>query len=148
MTYLNILLSAFFTTIALFSLISSFQFFSNLVNIQVFDELEKKSIYESFTLSFLIIVGVHILQSIFIFISFDSPVKVVPGFLMHSDGFQKLKIGNLTLDMLVVGITYFYKRVKYGFYSKTELRKKIIMPWLLTFIGILVLVIFIYKDQL
>lgn len=87
-----------------------------LININKYDELERKVVYETFAVSFCIIVILHLIQLISSFTKFDL------SYLISVGGFRTgglisnspLHIDSFIFDMIVLGITYQVKKKKFG----------------------------------
>lgn len=86
-----------------------------------FDELQKKALYESFAISFLVILTVHLLQvlgSVLLphpyskFFQFLISVGDSGGIILTNNPLMRLD--SFAFDSIVFGVTYYVKRKKYG----------------------------------
>lgn len=87
-----------------------------LININQYDELERKVVYETFAVSFCAIVILHFIQLISSFTKFDLSYLISAGGLRTGGLISNspVHIDSFIFDMIILGITYQVKKKKFG----------------------------------
>lgn len=111
----NVLLMFSLILIGVFSIYSVGRLFLTLILMDRYDELQKKAVYESFAITFLIILVVHLIQLTINVFEINLPLIVgpgtVPGVIIGS---PPLHINSFFFDSFVLAIVYFIKKKRYG----------------------------------
>lgn len=111
----NILYYLLIAFISIFSIYSVGRLFITLLLLDRYDELQKKAVYESFALTFLIILGIHFIQLNINLFDINWPMIIGPG---TSHGVvisgPPLHIDSFFFDSFVLAIIYFIKKKRYG----------------------------------
>lgn len=112
---LIILIIAFLVIYSMTSLVMACKYFKK------FDELQKKALYESFAISFLVILIVHLLQvlgSVLLPHPYSKLLQCIisvgdsGGIILTNN--PLLRLDSFAFDSIVFGVTYYVKRKKYG----------------------------------
>ena len=100
----------------IFGLDTLFSMGKVLMNIEQYDELERKVVYETFAVSFCIIIILHLIQLISSFTKFDFSYLISVGGFRNGGLISNslLHIDSFIFDMIILGITYKIKKRKYG----------------------------------
>lgn len=146
MTYINYFILSFLIVMSLYAFISIFALLNTLRYLKTnqMDELQKQAIYESFAFTFLIIVSIHFIQL------FSKPLGIDLTHLISPGGFNgtlfgiegNLHIDSFIFDCLILSFIYFLRKIKYGLLSSREVKKRILIPFILT---TLLFIVFSFK---
>lgn len=108
-----------FLAFGLISVASIFSLIRVLINIKKYNELEKKAVYESMAISFLIVMGIHLTQLILIIFFSDPYAELVALFISPGDvagGFNTnypvIHFDSFTIDFIILGSVYFFKNIR------------------------------------
>ncbi len=87
-----------------------------LINIQKYDELERNVVYETFAVSFSVIILVHLIQLISSFTKFDFSYLISAGGFFNGGLISNgpLHMDSFMFDLVVLGVVYKLKKKKYG----------------------------------
>lgn len=112
----NILFNFLLFGIAIFSLYSVIRLFIMLLLLHRYDELQKKAVYESFALSFLIILLLHFIQLNINLFDIDWPLLITHGNRLGiaAGNVPTPHIDSFFFDSFVLAIIYFIKKKRYG----------------------------------
>lgn len=114
MAAVKILYYILIIVITLFSIFSFISLFSIFTQYEYYDELQKKIVYETFSISFFCILIIHFIQLFISFLGVDLSYLISPatgdGILL---GVEPIHIDSFFFDLLVFGIVYLIKRIKY-----------------------------------
>ncbi|MFW8053504.1 hypothetical protein [Vagococcus fluvialis] len=109
-----------FFSLGIFSLISIITLVKTFIKLKTFDELQKKAIYESLSISFLIIIAIHFIQLVVAIIA-PEPFSLLAKFIISPGDYNgalftnsPLHFDSFMIDSLILGVVYYIKRKKYG----------------------------------
>ncbi|WP_086950652.1 hypothetical protein [Vagococcus fluvialis] len=102
--------------VALFSMYSVIRLFIMLLLLHRYDELQKKAVYESFALSFLIILLLHFVQLNINLFDIDWPLLITTGNRLGIAGgnVPKPHFDSFFFDCFVLAVVYLIKKRRYG----------------------------------
>lgn len=137
MTILHMLFFSFMSAMLFYVFASMFSIIKNAVKLKQnkLDELQKLAIYESFALSFSLIIIIHFLQLILFYFDINLTKLISPGpinsgiIYMHNNFFH---IDSFFFDCLILSFIYFLKKIQYSLLSTKQIIKKITIPAILT----------------
>lgn len=137
MTILHMLFFSFMTVMLFYILASIVSIVKNAVRLKQnkLDELQKLAIYESFALSFSLIIIIHLLQLILFYFDINltkliSPGPINSGIIYMNNNF--FHIDSFFFDCLILSFIYFLKKIQYSLLSTKQIIKKITIPAILT----------------
>ena len=112
----NILYYLLIAFISIFSIYSVGRLFITLLLLDRYDELQKKAVYESFALSFLIILLLHFVQLNINLFDIDWPLLITTGNRLGivAGNVPTPHIDSFFFDSFVLAIVYFIKKKRYG----------------------------------
>lgn len=129
-----------------------------LFQIKKMDELQKKVIYESYSISFLVILGITFIQFISSFTKYDISSIISPEVQNNVHGAfigdGHFYINSFLFYCLVLCIVYFIKLVQYGMISKGSLKfpknwfNRVILVLFLFFLMMELLITIIFPGNL
>ena len=102
--------------VTIFALYSVVRLFIMLLILHRYDELQKKAVYESFALSFLIILLVHFIQLNINLFDIDWPLLITTGNRLGiaMGNYPKPHIDSFFFDCFVLAVVYLIKKRRYG----------------------------------
>ena len=109
-----------FLILSLFCIISVFSLIRTFIKIRGFDELQKNTVYKSLSLSFLIIMGIHLIQLVMSILT-PEPYSLLAKFIISPGSYNSalmtnspLHFDSFLIDNIILGIVYYARRKKYG----------------------------------
>lgn len=130
--FISIAFTMLILVVGLFALISAVQLIFTFVTLPKRDELEKTAVYQSLSISMLIMMALSVVQAVLRAVMPEREPLITPGFYhgslisnapWHFDSFL--------FSCFVIGVTYLILRRKYGLLSKKEAGKKVGLPLLI-----------------
>lgn len=135
------LTSAIIDVCMIFGLYSIYLIFKILIQFRTFDELERKMVYQSFSISYLIVMSYNLILLILAFFYIRIPI-----FFHHGIG-PYHEYGTYFESFLacsaLIGLVYFLIKIRYGQYTKKQILKKVMIPWGILFVFFLLIDSFI-----
>lgn len=143
----ELLLKLLCNIVIVLSIVGVYFIFRNLIRIRKLDELEKQVIYETFSLSFIIILGITFVQFVFSFTSINLASVISPEIKNRNHGAfvgdGELYINSFFFYCFLLCIVYVIKRIKYGTISRQVVLKQLKNPIYLIFLAFVALLVFI-----
>lgn len=122
-----------FLLVGLFSLISAVQLIFTFATLPRRDELEKLAVYQSLSISMIIMMLINLIQTI-VYSTIGKGIEPIieissiPGNLISDD---PLHFDSFLFSCFVIGVAYLILRRKYGLLSKKEAGIKVGLPLLI-----------------
>lgn len=117
---INLILNLILICIGIFSIISIFTLIKTSFNFKKLDELQKKAVYGALSTSFLIVLGLHLVQLIASVFA-PEPFSIFAKVVISPGGYDSavftnssLNFDSFMIDSLILGVVYYVKRKKYG----------------------------------
>lgn len=132
MIVINFILMIIITGLFLYSIGSLFSLLKKMITIKSLDELQRKRIYETFSISFAIILLVHFVQLVFSLLGKDISLVISAGFYKGAlISNNPLHMDSFVFDLIIYSVVDISIKRKYDVLSKRDFLLKFVLPVLI-----------------
>ena len=147
MIIINFLITMLVTALSFYGFITLFSLCKKLVFYKRLDELQKNIIFETFTVSFIIILLLHLSQFLMSLLGKDISFIVSPGLYQGAlIGANPFHMDSFMFDLIIISVVDVIKKVKYEVISKRDFLLKFVLPIGVLFVATVVVGILLYLE--